>query len=172
MKPISEQEGLVRLRKLKGNFREIIKKRYEYRAKSCRTCEHQGICCLDESFVNVHITKLEAVLILEEIKKMPPEKQKFLKQKNSETVAKYGLRNDDSSKTFACPFFQKGLGCLIHDVKPLACIQHACYDKEEFLPPDSLQEEYEERIERLNKQVYRKPAIWLPLPVWIEKISK
>ncbi|GIU82293.1 MAG: hypothetical protein D6687_09100 [Acidobacteria bacterium] len=172
MKLLSEREGLARLKKLKENFRKIIRESYEYRAKNCLTCEHQGICCLDDHFVNVHITELEANLILKEVEKLSSEKIETLKKRNLQTVAKYNLSEGNSNQTFACPFLEKGKGCLIHEVKPLACIQHACYERKEHLPPDSLQEEYERKIERLNRQVYGKPAKWLPLPVWIKILTE
>lgn len=169
MKTLSEKQALLKLRKLKDDFRSFVKQNYEHRAKSCETCETKGACCLDAHFVNVHITRLEAVLIKEELKKLAPEKQKEIYQRIAETIEKYDLNSegDTFQKTFACPLFEKNVGCLIHAVKPIPCIAHACYERKEDLPPDELQTETEEKIERLNEQTYKKFPRWLPLPVYL-----
>ena len=174
MKPLSEKQALLKLRNLKNDFRARIKQNYEHRAKDCGTCETKGACCLDAHFVNVHITRLEAVLIGEELKKLPPEKQKKIYRQISETIEKYDLRSDGDTfaKTFACPLFEKGAGCLIHAVKPVPCISHACYEREEDLPPDELQTEAEAKIERLNEQTYKKFPRWRPLPVFLDLINR
>lgn len=169
MKTLSEKQALLKLRKLKDDFRSFVKQNYEHRAKSCETCETKGACCLDAHFVNVHITRLEAVLIKEELKKLAPEKQKEIYQRIAETIEKYDLNSegDTFQKTFACPLFEKNVGCLIHAVKPIPCIAHACYERKEDLPPDKLQTTTEEKIERLNEQTYKKFPRWLPLPVYL-----
>jgi hypothetical protein len=56
---------------------------------------------------------------------------------------------------------------LIHEVKPIPCIQHACYERAEDLPPDELQTAAEKKVERLNEQTYKQFADWLPLPIQI-----
>ena len=169
MKPLSEKQALAKLRKLKNDFRTGVQQNYEYRAKNCATCETQGACCLDAHFVNVHITRLETVLIREELGKLSPERQNEINKRIAETVEKYDLDADGDTfqKTFACPLFEKGVGCLVHSVKPAACIAHACYERKEDLPPDELQAETEEKIERLNKQTYKNFPRWLPLPVYL-----
>ena len=169
MKPLSEKQALIKLRRLKNEFRAVIKQNYEHRAKNCLTCETQGACCLDAHFVNVHITRLEAVLIGEELAKLSSEKQNEIYQRIAETVEKYALseEGDTFQKTFACPLFEKGAGCLIHQVKPVPCMQHACYERKEDLPPDELQTAAENKIERLNEQTYKKLPKWLPLPVYL-----
>ena len=86
MKTLSEKQALIKLRTLKNDFRNRIKQNYEHRAKDCGTCETKGACCVDAHFVNVHITKLEAVLIKEELAKFTPEKQKNIEKRISETV--------------------------------------------------------------------------------------
>lgn len=173
MKTLSEKQALANLRKLKTGYRNLIKSEFEHRAKSCLTCETKGACCLDEHFVNVHITRLEAVLISEELKKLPLEKQKKIYERISQTIEKYDLERfgDSFSKTFACPLFEKETGCLIHDVKPVPCIQHACYENKADLPPDALQTETEAKIERLNQQTYGKSSSWLPLPIWLDSLK-
>jgi Fe-S-cluster containining protein len=169
MKPLSEKQALLKLRKLKNDFRARIKQNYELRAKDCATCETKGACCLDAHFVNVHITRLEAALIGEELQKLAPEKQQEIQIRIAGAIEKYDLsdKGDTFRKTFACPLFEKNIGCLIHSVKPAACIAHACYERREDLPPDELQAETEEKIERLDEQTYKKFPRWLPLPVYL-----
>lgn len=173
MRYVSERKALEQLAVLKSKFRNIIKDKYEFRAKDCKNCSAE--CCLDANFVNVHITKLEAILIVKYLeKKLDKEKLEQLKKHVEQTVIRYRLDSDaeTSSKTFACPFFEKTVGCLIHEIKPLACIQHACYEKREHLPPEDLQAEFERGIEHLNEKTYGKPATWLPLPTWIKTIMQ
>lgn len=168
MKLLSEKKALEELKELKKEFRKIIKQNYEFRAKDCKKCTNE--CCLDAKFVNVHITKLEAVLMHKHLSKYKPERISEIKQRISRTIKEFGLTQDTetSGKTFACPLFEHRLGCLVHEVKPIACIQHACYQKHEDLPPDSLQIEFERKIERLNEKTYGKPTNWLPLPIWLD----
>ena len=174
MKPLSEKQALIKLRNLKDSFRASIRQNFEHRAKDCLTCETQGACCLDAHFVNVHVTRLEAVLIGEELGKFSLEKQKEIFGRIAETIEKYELTSDGDTfqKTFACPLFEKGTGCLIHSVKPLPCIAHACYERREDLPPDDLQAEAETKIEKLDEQTYKKFPRWLALPVWLDLIDK
>jgi len=169
MKPLSEKRALLKLRRLKNDFRDRLKQNYEHRAKSCETCETNGACCLDAHFVNVHITRLEAVLIGEELGKFSGEKQSEIYERIRQTIEKYDLSDegDTFAKTFACPLFEKGAGCLVHAVKPVPCIAHACYENREDLPPDELQAEVEDKIERLDEQTYQKSPRWLPLPVYL-----
>jgi len=173
MKHLSESEALIRLEKIKGAYRSEIREKYEPKAKNCLTCEVQGSCCVDEHFVNVHVTKLEAVAILKNLQDFDEQKRKALFEKIEKTVEKYDLKEtgDTFSQTFACPLYEKGTGCLIHHVKPVPCIQHACYEREEDLPPDDLQTEAELKIERLNSQTYTQNLTQLPLPVWLNKLK-
>lgn len=170
MKMLSEKRGLTGLQKLKADYRETIAEGFEHKAKSCLTCETQGACCLDAHFVNVHITRLEAVSIRETLSELSPEKQREVYRRVEETIKKYDLRaeGDTFAQTYACPLFEKGTGCLVHNVgKPLPCIQHACYEKREDLPPDELLAEQEVLVEDLNARVYGR-ASWLPLPLWLK----
>jgi Fe-S-cluster containining protein len=169
MKMLSEKQGLVKLQKLKDDYRGRIAAGFEHKAKSCLTCKTQGACCLDAHFVNVHVTRLEAVSIRETIGALPLEKQSEIHRRVEETVEKYGLRaeGDTFAKTYACPLFEKGTGCLVHrSGKPLPCIQHACYENREDLPPDELLTEQEGLVENLNKRIYGS-ASWMPLPLWL-----
>ena len=167
MKFTSETKALAQLEKIKFAYRNVIRNEYEPQAKNCLTCENKGACCLDEHFVNVHISRLEAVAISQKLKNFPPEKQQKIYQRIEQIIEKYNLENAKNSfeKTFACPLFEKENGCLIHAVKPVPCIQHACYERSENLPPDELQTETEVKIEKLNNQTYGKKANWLPLPL-------
>ncbi len=171
MKPLNENEAIRRLDKIKTRYRQNIAENYEHRAKNCLTCETQGACCLDAHFVNVHITKLEAAAIKKVLDGLDEAKQIEINQRITETIEKYDLTDsgDTFAKTFACPLFEKGIGCLVHSVKPVPCIQHACYDFQADLPPDELQTETERKIERLNQQTY-KNSKWLPLPIYLKQI--
>ena len=174
MKLLSEKQALVKLGKLKADFQSFIRGNYEHRAEDCLTCPAQGACCTDAHFVNVHITRLEAVAIGEALRKLDEAKQKEIYRRAAETIEKYDLKDSDDTfaQTFACPLFEKGVGCLIHkEGKPAPCIQHACYERKEDLPPDELQEEAERKIERLNQQTY-KQSKWLPLPLWLRFFDK
>jgi Fe-S-cluster containining protein len=174
MKTLSEKQALLKLRNLKTEFRSFIRENYEHKAKSCLTCETKGACCLDAHFVNVHVTKLEAVAIGETLAKLNLEKQKEIYARIENTIEKYDLKSsgDTFAQTYACPLFEKEVGCLIHSVKPLPCIQHACYERKEDLPPDELQIEAEKQIQRLNEQTYKKFPRWLSLPVFLNLIRR
>ena len=174
MKILSETKALVKLNDLKNNFQTHIRENYEQKAKDCVTCETKGICCTDAHFVNVHITKLEAAAIGEALGKLSAEKQAEIYERAAGTVEKYNLKSsgDTFAQTFACPLFEKGVGCLVHfEGKPAPCISHACYENKEDLPPEFLQEAIEHKIERLNKRTYGKSCTWLPLPVWLNLIN-
>ena len=176
MKFLSERESLNRLRKIKNDYQSLIRDRYEPRAKNCLTCDVQGVCCTDAHFVNVHITRLEAVAVLETLEKLSPEKRQAIYERISETIEKYDLKvaGETSARTFACPLFEKGTGCLVHlEAKPVPCIQHACYENQADLPPDELLSETENLIENLNARAYgRRANGWLPLPLWLDSLLK
>lgn len=168
---LSEKQTLAKLRKLKDDYQDLVKSGYEQKAKSCLTCETKGACCQDAHFVNVHITRLEAVAIGETLKKLGAEKQLEIYERVEKTIEKYDLKSsgDTFAQTFACPLFEKETGCLVHfEAKPAPCIQHACYENKADLPPDELLEKVENHTERLNKQTYGQNPGWLPLPVWLE----
>lgn len=172
---LSPNKALKRLKNLKQFFQTFIRDTYEHRAKNCQTCEVQGICCTDAHFVNVHITRLEAVAIQKTLEKLPEDKQKEIYKRNEETIEKFNLKStgDTFLQKFSCPLFEKGTGCLVHkEAKPIPCITHACYENKEDLPPDELQIKQERSVERLNTQVFGNAWNWLPLPVWLEKIKK
>lgn len=175
MKALSEKQALLKLHELKANFQNHVRENYEHKAKNCLTCETKGACCLDAHFVNVHITRLEAVAINHELRKFSIEKQKEISERIEKTVEKYDLsaNGDTFARTFACPLFEKEIGCTIHFAgKPAACIQHACYENRADLPPDELQTEIETEIERLNRLTYKTFPRWLPLPVFLKLIDQ
>jgi len=174
MKMLTETKALGELEKLKTSFQNFIKTNYEHRAQDCLICPTKGACCLDAHFVNVHITKLEAVAICKTLENLPEEKQREIYKRAAETVEKYDLKSDGDTfeKTFACPLFEKNIGCLVHEnAKPSACISHACYENREDLPPGRFQEQIENTVEKLNKRTYGTALTWLPLPVWLGLIN-
>lgn len=174
MKMLSETAALEKLRKLKTTYQSFIKNNFEHRAADCAVCPTKGVCCLDAHFVNVHITRLEAVAIRKILESLSDEKQREIYERAAGTIEKYDLKSegDTFQKTFACPLFEKGVGCLVHSAgKPAPCISHACYENSEDLPPDFLQEQIENSIEILNKKTYGSGLSLLPLPVWIDSIN-
>jgi len=172
MKKISEKQAIRQLHRLKTDFRNRIKIAYEHAAKDCLTCETKGACCLDAHFVNVHITRLEAAAIQVVLGRLPSDKQGEIYDRIDSTIIKYGLtaEGDTFAKTYACPLFEKGAGCLVHEEgKPLPCILHACYENRNDLPPNELLAEQEVLVERLNRRTYTRQAKWLPLPLFIRR---
>lgn len=172
MKLISEQQALARLSTLKAEFKVEIADGYEHRAKSCLTCETQGACCLDAHFVNVHISRLEAAAIREKLATLSDEQRSTVYDRIDSANEKYSLNaeGDTFAQTYACPLFEKGTGCLVHDQgKPLACIAHACYENEKDLPPDHLLPEQEGLVDELNRQSYGRPQQWLPIPLALRR---
>ncbi|MDQ2745634.1 MAG: hypothetical protein M3T96_00020 [Acidobacteriota bacterium] len=131
-------------------------------------------CCLDAHFVNVHISKLEAVAIRKTLSKLDEKTEREVYKRTKETIEKYDLTADENSftKTFACPLFEKKVGCLVHETgKPAPCISHACYENKDDLPPDEFQETVEAKIEKLNRRVYGKNWNYLPLPLWLSLLK-
>ena len=132
MKTLSEESGLRILEEFRESFRSAIEKGYEHSAKDCVTCDVQGECCTDAHFVNVRISRLDAVAIEKEIESLDKNlRARVLKRVSVTRIAESG--------TYSCPLFEKGVGCLVHEnAKPLPCINHACYERPEDLPPSSL----------------------------------
>ncbi len=168
MKLISETNALIRLARIREQFAADIRSGYEHRAKPCSLCESPGKCCVDEHFVNVRISRLEAVAIARVVEEFSDEHRARVIDRIESTIEKYSLIDgrDDEFKTYSCPLFETGKGCLVHaTAKPLPCIAHACYENEKDLPPDELLIERELTVEKLNKKVYGKDKPLLPLPV-------
>lgn len=170
---VTEQEALAHLQRVKASYQSFIKINYEHAAEDCRTCPTQGVCCTDAHFVNVHITRLEAVAIRETLERTPRltgAGRRTVYCRAREMVERYnlGASGDTFAQTYSCPLFEPQVGCLVHRrAKPAPCIQHACYENWEDLPPTSLQSRAEHRIEQLNEQVYGAAWAWLPIPLWL-----
>jgi hypothetical protein len=161
-----------KLKNIKTAYQTLIRENFEFKAKSCITCDTKGVCCTDAHFVNVHITQLEAVAIIETLENL--KKLDEVLPRVSDAISDYNLseNGDTFEQTFACPLFEKNVGCLVHaDAKPIPCITHACYDRKEDLPPQFLQDRITQKVENLNQEVYGEKAKWLPLPLWIKKLT-
>ena len=177
MRRLTEAEGLARLRRGKAAFQTHIKLGYEHRARDCRSCPTPGACCTDAHFVNVHVTRLEAVAIRDTLARTPrltEDERRAVYARAREAVRRYGLAaaGDTFARTYSCPLFIAGRGCLVHQrAKPAPCVQHACYDNWEDVPPASIQWREERRIERLNTEVYGAAWVWLPTPVWLTLVD-
>jgi hypothetical protein len=173
----SESATLATLQRLKTAYQTGISRTYEHAAEDCRTCLTPGACCLDAHFVNVHITRLEAVAIRETLERTPrlsEDEKREVYARAVDAVKRYSLRasGDTFAQTFACPLYVPRFGCLVHRrAKPAPCIQHACYQNWEDLPPGALQERVEHRVEELNEKVYGAAWAWLPLPLWLTLVD-
>lgn len=169
----NEWEALAHLQRVKASYQSLIKINYEHLAADCRTCTTQGLCCTDAHFVNVHITRLEAVAIRETLRRTPrltEAARRAVYDRAREAVERYHLRasGDTFAQTYSCPLFEPQTGCLVHHrAKPAPCIQHACYERWEDLPPVRLQSRVEHRVEQLNEEVYGAAWAWLPTPLWL-----
>ncbi|HEX8494113.1 MAG TPA: hypothetical protein VF658_14800 [Pyrinomonadaceae bacterium] len=172
-----EQSALARLQRVKASYQTVVKLNYEHRAADCRVCPTAGVCCTDAHFVNVHITRLEAVAIRETLRCTPrltETERKSVYLRAREMVERYDLRasGDTFRQTYSCPLFEPQAGCLVHArAKPAPCIQHACYENWEDLPPASLQSRTEHRVEQLNTEVYGAAWAWLPTPLWLTLVD-
>ena len=91
MKLIAENKAVKRLKELKDAYARTIRENYEARAKSCLTCNTPGACCLDAHFVNVHITRLEAVAIRNVLDRLPDDKRAGIYERVERSIEEYGL---------------------------------------------------------------------------------
>lgn len=170
---LSEEKALAQLQRLKSAYQAYMKQHYEHAALDCNKCPTKAACCTDEHFVNVHITRLEAVAIQQTLARTPrlnDERRGAVYCRAKEAVERYGLKRSGNTfkQTYSCPLFDREVGCLVHRrAKPAACIQHACYENWQDLPPDGLQKRTEHRVEKLNQSVYGDDWSWLPIPVWL-----
>jgi hypothetical protein len=171
MRYLSESKALQALKNVRDRLRSDVAA-YECRAKSCLTCDAPGACCVDEHFVNVHISRLEAAAIEQSLRELPGERLARVRDRIERAIDNYNLTptGDTFARTFACPLFEKGVGCLVHlDGKPVPCIVHACYERQDDLPPDGLQAEAETKIADLNERAYGRRLPVLPLPVALRR---
>jgi hypothetical protein len=177
MKTLTEAAALARLQRGKAAFQSHIKLNYERAARPCAECATPGVCCTDAHFVNVHITRLEAVAIRETLRRTPrldDDARSSVYERARAAVARYGLTvaGDTFARTYSCPLFAPGAGCLVHArAKPAPCVQHACYDDWRDVPPAELQWRTEARVEKLNDQVYGVAWAWLPTPLWLTLVD-
>lgn len=175
MKIISRVRALHHLAKIREDLSALIAKDFEHKAKDCGACDTPGACCLDAHFVNVHISRLEAEAIKAVIEEFPAELRKNVEERIVASIREYGLTADGDTfeQKFACPLYQKGVGCLVHHTaKPLPCVTHACYEKRSDMPPDSLLEEHELRVDELNECTYGRRHRWLPIPLALASTSR
>jgi hypothetical protein len=173
MKTLSESAALTKLGEIRERFRRQVSDGYEHNAMPCAECSTPGACCLDAHFVNVRISRLEAVAIKRKLKSLPVGEYAAVVERIDEAVTVFGLDagSDADQKTYACPLYERESGCLVHDGgKPLPCIHHACYERENDLPPDELLSDAELAVERLNTRVYGRSLPLLPLPVAIKRL--
>jgi hypothetical protein len=175
MKRSSEAAALEKLGRFKEEFRAVISSGYEHNAKPCSECDTPGACCLDAHFVNVRISRLEAVAIVGALGRLPSGLRARIFVKTDEAIRNFRLEegsDDGAARTYACPLFDAAVGCTVHDsAKPLPCIHHACYENENEMPPDELLDAAEAAVEQLNKKVYGSSATFLPLPVAVRNAS-
>jgi hypothetical protein len=156
MKLLAESKGIEKLAEIRDEFRSDIETSFEHRAKPCSTCQTQGVCCSDEHFVNVRVSRLEATAIKKAV-------GEFDTKVLSAVFARLA-KIDPENEFYSCPLYQPGIGCLVHSTaKPLPCIAHACYERKEDLPPDELLSEQEVEIDRLNRQVYGRSQSLMPI---------
>src|SRR5919112_5888737 len=106
MRRLSEAAALARLRRGKAAFQTHIKLNYERRAQDCKTCPTPGVCCTDAHFVNVHITRLEAVAIRDTLARTPrlsEDERRAVYARARDAVSRYGLtpNGDTLAQTFS-----------------------------------------------------------------------
>lgn len=174
MKVLAENKALEKVLEIKRRHRDAVTTGYEHKAKECRTCETKGACCLDVHFVNVRVSRLEALLMTEELRKLPAEDLRRVGKRIEEAIERFSLERDgeNEARTYACPLFEPSVGCLVHEVKPVPCVQHACYERESDLPPETLREEAEMEIDGVARRTYGKSLPLLSIPVAIDELLK
>jgi len=156
---------------MRANFAARINEGYEHAAKDCLNCETKGACCLDAHFVNVRVSRLEAAAMRDAIGELPLDLRKRVAERTAAAIETYGLRSaeDADAATYACPLFEPAIGCLVHSTaKPFPCIAHACYERQEDVPPDELLDFAEIAVANLNRRVYGKATSQLSIPLAIE----
>src|SRR6186713_531803 len=110
MRLLSETKALEKLTRLQAEFEEKVRLKYEHKAKPCAVCETPGACCLDEHFVNVHISRLEAVAIRHKLDDLGAEKTRAVYERIDRAIERYQINpeGDTFERKFACPLFEKG----------------------------------------------------------------
>ncbi|MEW6734925.1 MAG: hypothetical protein AB1489_26785 [Acidobacteriota bacterium] len=177
MRDLEEAKALVQLRRSKQRFAQYIQDNYAYKAVDCRTCT--TICCIDDHFVNINITRLEARAIWQTLSNSPrisAEKFNEIIKRARQLVEKYRLTTQGETfrQTYSCPLYESGIGCLVHwKAKPAPCIQHGCYENWQDLPDTAEFARVERRIEQINEQVYRnkQETDYATIPVWLSRLA-
>jgi len=174
MKILAEKKAIELLAEIRNGFADNVRTNFEHRAKSCLTCNTPGACCLDEHFVNVRISRLEAVAIGGVFDSLAAERRETVIERIADSIERYGLdEREDPLKTYACPLYEKGTGCLVHlRAKPLPCIQHACYESAADLPPDELLDQAEAAVDDLNRRTFARRQPLLAIPTALERFTK
>src|SRR5215210_7756988 len=106
MRKLTEAEAVARLKRGKAAFQTHIKLNFEHRALDCRACPTPGVCCTDAHFVNVHITRLEAVAIRDTLAVTPrlgEDDRRAVYARARDCVERYGLgaAGDTFAQTFS-----------------------------------------------------------------------
>ncbi len=170
---IAESKAIEKLSELREEFRAAVKT-YEMKARPCEDCAEPGVCCRDVHFVNVRVTRLEAAAIKNVVRSMDERLRLAVRDRAVDAVGRFGLEDgsqDAAKKTYACPLFEPGVGCLVHrTAKPLPCIAHACYSSRSDLPPAKLCEEKEAEVARLNRRAYGRDEVPQPIPIVLRNI--
>jgi hypothetical protein len=171
MKFLPETTGIELLARARIALRSSVSVN-EVKAKDCGACETRGSCCTDIHFVNVRITKLEAKVMTTWVSTLPTKIRNQVVNRVVETARELmrGGNSDRETEFYSCPLFHEDLGCIVHDVKPGACIHHACYERKEDLPPAGFLEEYEEEIVALNRRVYGKEVVAQSIPIALSRV--
>jgi hypothetical protein len=174
---LSQDEALAQLQRAKRSFQRIVRENYEHAARDCKTCPTPGACCTDAHWVNVRISRLEAVAIqrtLEQSPRLTNSDRRAVYERARKAIEQFGLSacGNNENQTYSCPLYDRSVGCLVHRrAKPAPCIQHACYENWQDLPPDRLMSRTEHRVEQLNDDVYGRDWSWRPIPVWLAHID-
>ncbi len=176
---LTRERAFARLRDLKLEFRGVVDSRFGFRAKDCGTCLTP--CCADAEFVNVNVTRLEAEAMLRVLgneNRFSPDTRDRILDRARDAVETYGLgaSADSFDTTYACPLFEAGTGCLVHqDAKPAPCIHHGCYEKPEHLPDEASLVDVERAVADLNREVYgASDSQWgyRTIPVWLTQLAR
>lgn len=171
MRYLSETTALASLGEIRESLRASVSEA-EKKAKDCLSCESRGICCTDVHFVNVRITRLEALAISKAIDSLPKEKRDSVREltAGAAEILEQKASQDFQTEFYSCPLFDKELGCTVHEVKPGACIHHACYERAEDLPEESLLTRYEEEVGNLCKRAYGVDGMPKAIPLALTRI--
>src|SRR5687768_7428910 len=103
MRLIAETKGLEKLVEIQREFASEIRSGYEHKARSCAVCTTPGACCLDEHFVNVRISRLEAVAINGVLETLPTERQQMVEHRVRSAIERYKLDEAiDVATTYSC----------------------------------------------------------------------